>query len=397
MKHLTPLILLCTLIISGCGGVQKNSGPLPVIDLTAQYPKKDVVLQEIADVEYISLNGKDTPLMGTVIVALLSDDCYILKDYQTHDVFVLEKNGTVRCHFNMRGNSGKEYTRISQIAYDAKKREIYILDAFGPNCILVYSETGTFLRSFPEYSRRYLNEIYDYDDNTLLAYFKPTRPKPDSINHTSPYVFLSKKDGAIVERMNLRLPKRLSHQLSIPLDDGQVGSISITTMDDRKYGDEFVIADISADTLYTFSKKGGLTPVLARSPSVHAQDPFVAWSVGVKTDRFITISAFEYDFEKLKQQMLKNQPMGGLKSTEYLYYINSQEIVIPKFTNADWTSVSKAGYAMNMGAKNMGARIFQAEQLVEALEKGELSGKLKEVAQTLTYDDNPVLMVVRYK
>jgi len=396
MKHFVPFILLSSLILSGCGGAQKNSSQLPVIDFTAQYPKKDIVLQEIADVEYISLNGQDAPLIGSVSIGYIADDRFILCDYQNGDIFVLEHNGTILSHFNLKGNSGKEYTRITYIAYDARKREIYILDTFGPNGILVYTETGTFLRNFPVFSRRNLYEIYDFDDKTLFAYFKPSRPNPDSINHTSPYVFLSKEDGKIESRLPLHFPNRLSTSRPLDLGNGQYGSIQIASIEYRKYGDEYLIADLSADTLYTLSKKRQLTPILARTPSVHAQDPFVAWSLEIKTDAFISIEATELDFEMLKQQALKNQPTGGFKSQNYLYYFKKHEIIVPKFINTDWPS-KEARIGINMGAKNMSVGIYQAETLVEALEKGELSGKLKEVAKTLDYEDNPVLMVMRYK
>ena len=113
----------------------------------------------------------------------------------------------------------------------------------------------------------------------------------------------------------------------------------------------------------------------------------------------MTISTAEYDFESLKTAFLNNQPMPRLKGETYLYYFKSHEVVIPHFINTEWPT-SNANVEMrgvSMEEKNMSARIILAERLVEALEKGELSGKLKEVAQTLTYDDNPVLMLLRYK
>jgi hypothetical protein len=39
---------------------------------------------------------------------------------------------------------------------------------------------------------------------------------------------------------------------------------------------------------------------------------------------------------------------------------------------------------------------YQAGDLIELLEEGALSGKLKEIASGLTEDDNPVLMIVRF-
>ena len=40
---------------------------------------------------------------------------------------------------------------------------------------------------------------------------------------------------------------------------------------------------------------------------------------------------------------------------------------------------------------------LEAFKLVEALEAGELGGELKTIAEGLKEDDNPVLMVVKFK
>ena len=40
---------------------------------------------------------------------------------------------------------------------------------------------------------------------------------------------------------------------------------------------------------------------------------------------------------------------------------------------------------------------LEAFELLEALEEGELSGELKTIAEGLKEDDNPVLMVVKFK
>ena len=400
MKPITPLILFSALIISGCGGAQQNTGPLPVIDLTAQYPQKDIVLQDIADIEYLSLNGKDAPLIGQVSIAYISNECYILYDRQHGEVFVLEKDGTVRCHFNQTGNGPKEYTRIGHLTYDPQKREIYIVDTYGSNAILVYTETGTFIQNFQEYARQYVSELYNFDSQTLLAYIRPFRPDPNILNHTTPYLFLSKQTGEIESRLSLCFPERLSSTMGFTLPDGQYAGIAISvSADSRKYGDHFLIADLSADTLYILSKERSLTPVLARTPSVYAQDPFVAWSVGLMTEKFISIATVKYDFEAMRTAALNNQPMPQISGEEYLFYFQNHEFISPNFINADWPARNPGigMYKVSMDEKNMSAEIIQAERLVEALEKGELSGKLKEVAQTLTYDDNPVLMLLRYK
>ena len=107
----------------------------------------------------------------------------------------------------------------------------------------------------------------------------------------------------------------------------------------------------------------------------------------------------DYPFESIKTATQNNQPMPKLDSAAYLYYIQNQEIVTPNFINADWPSKS-TGIVMShvsMDEKNMSATIISAERLTDALEEGELQGKLKVVALTLAPDDNPILMLVKFK
>jgi len=398
MKKVRKHLLFCIIpLFVGCA--QPSSGDLPLIDLTKEYPKKDIVLQEIADVEYVSLNGKDAPLIGRPRIGYVSQEVLVLYDVFTGDVFVLDRDGNCLSHFNNQGNSGKEYVYISHLTYDPQKREIYVLDASGANGILVYTDRGAFVRSFPEQSQQYLREIYNFDDQTLLAYCMPARMDSNNPNHTNPYLFLSKQDGKIVSRLDFRFQDdRITSRKIIPTDAGPM-AIVITGDNSLKFGGDFVVADISADTLYLLSKGAALTPVLSRMPSVYDQEIPIVWSVGLKTDQFILIRTAEYDFEAIKKAALNNQPTPRIKSGQYLFYTENHEVVTPKFINTDWPSVS-VHFTMDrvsMEEKNMSATILYAEQLTGALEKEKLQGNLKELALTLAPDDNPVLMLIKYK
>ena len=47
--------------------------------------------------------------------------------------------------------------------------------------------------------------------------------------------------------------------------------------------------------------------------------------------------------------------------------------------------------------RNIAYKKLEAFKLIEALESGDLSGELKNIAESLKEDDNPVLMVVKFK
>ena len=46
-------------IFSGCGGNKQSEDDLITVDVTAQYPKKELILQDFMDVEYIPLETTD--------------------------------------------------------------------------------------------------------------------------------------------------------------------------------------------------------------------------------------------------------------------------------------------------------------------------------------------------
>lgn len=67
------LILLILFFFTGSQTVspQSKKGDLPVIDFSKQYPKKEILLQDIAESEYIPLETTDDVLLGDRLVLLV--------------------------------------------------------------------------------------------------------------------------------------------------------------------------------------------------------------------------------------------------------------------------------------------------------------------------------------
>ena len=62
MKRRIAVSLLFPLLLVGCGGGNKQpveAGDLVAVDVTADYPKKELVLQDLMDVEYVPLETSD--------------------------------------------------------------------------------------------------------------------------------------------------------------------------------------------------------------------------------------------------------------------------------------------------------------------------------------------------
>jgi len=92
---------------------------------------------------------------------------------------------------------------------------------------------------------------------------------------------MSKKDGTIISELNIVIPER--YTLSFVGD----GSLRLYRLPYNRYhGQDFVIADMSSDTIYKLSKNRELEPLFIRKPSVTSSSPLVVWSSMFITDKF---------------------------------------------------------------------------------------------------------------
>ena len=110
-----------------------------------------------------------------------------------------------------------------------------------------------------------------------------------------------------------------------------------------------------------------------------------------QTPRYLFVNTIkkEYDFEK----------QTGYPSVDYIVdKTNNQIYERGSITNNDYQG--QEVYMEDINADQPSGIYLQsirASSLVEAYEKGKLSGKLKEIASKLKEDDNPVLMIIKLR
>jgi hypothetical protein len=136
-----------------------------------------------------------------------------------------------------------------------------------------------------------------------------------------------------------------------------------------------------------------LQPVITRTPSV------VDDGDGYFMDLYGITSRF-YFFKFSSRQLsfdAGNFRIIDEKSKNAIYDRKDGKVYHPKFTNKDYPSMEKIH--LNFCKEENACAIVQLEafDLIEALEAGELSGELKTITEGLKEDDNPVLMVVKFK
>ena len=381
------------LILCGCTHVNQNktikNQSIPIIDLSRNYPKRELIIDEIEKV-YILLESTNEVLSDEDFhVEYLSDKRIVGCNSRRGDIFIFSTDGKVISYFNHRGSSGIDYTSLNSIVYDENKQEIYIADAPSQNQCVVYSEGGKFLRKFNFPEGSYINSIDNFDEQSLIAYnqyFEPLRDF-DQINQKIPYVFLSKKDGSLISRLDISLPTRLTYKYLVTIDNNTV--IKMSYPDDiYKNGKEFIIADGSTDSVFLLTQDKNLTPLFIRTPSVFEEKYFMY--INFKTDRYLFFYTIPlppfYDWSEIMAKQIQMLP-----TTSPIEYF------VLDLHTGEIGSVDLTFFHINDAPEKTAVRFYTADQLINSFNDGVLDGTLKEIAQKIDPDDNPVIEIIKYK
>ena len=152
---------------------------------------------------------------------------------------------------------------------------------------------------------------------------------------------------------------------------------------------KWFLLEFSSDTIYQLLQDYSLSPFIVRTPSVGDMNPEVFLMIRFQSDCYIFMETVknEYDFEK----------NTGFPRTFLMYDKKGNAFFNYKVFNGDY-SIEKEIY-MNV-LRPLGGNIvawdeLEAADLIESLEKNELKGDLKEIAEGLTEDSNPVIMIIK--
>jgi hypothetical protein len=131
-----------------------------------------------------------------------------------------------------------------------------------------------------------------------------------------------------------------------------------------------------------------MTPFMVRTPSVQSMNPEVFLFPGILTDRYYLMETVRNEFKETK-----------FPNTHLAY--DRQEHTTYEYTlyNGDYSNKKDFGMLQPKPKNNEIAFCLKLEayELIESYKKGELKGKLKEIAAELDEEDNPVIMLVKYK
>ncbi|MDR0698124.1 MAG: 6-bladed beta-propeller, partial [Tannerella sp.] len=121
MKKVNTIFVMSLFIIVGCGGCKPSgthSDDFITVDVTASYPKKELILQDFMDVEYIPLETNDDFLCQGFVQAIGKDIIIVRNRSLDGHIFIFDRNGRGLKKLNRKGQSGEVYTNILGITLD---------------------------------------------------------------------------------------------------------------------------------------------------------------------------------------------------------------------------------------------------------------------------------------
>ena len=383
MKIENTFLVVLLLFIVGCGS-KKSTDELIIVDVSKSYPKKELILQDFMDVEYITLETSDEFLTQGLVQDVGKEYLLVQNRNNDGDIFIFDrKTGKGLRKINRQGQGPEEYVRINDIILDEANGEIFVRSA---NKILVYDLYGKFKRSLIFSEDVSYTNIYDYDKDNLICYDMSDYYNKGEDRSKSYHVIISKLDGSIIRE--IFIPFKTINTPVVRDGDGTAAGYFNQI---RPSHGKWILVDTSSDTLYNFTPDGTLSPFIVRIPSAHDMEPEVFITMGIHTDRYYFIQTIknEYNFEK----------DFGFPYNELMY--DKEENALFQFTvyNDDYAEKRPVGMtSRSLNHEIESGIILEAHRLVENYEKGQLKdGKLKDISAKLDEDDNPVIMLIKHK
>lgn len=368
----------------------KKKQGLVTLDVTKDYPEKKIVLQDLADVKYIPLETKKNALLtnSTAMLGYVSDSLIVAFTLEK-EIVLFNGDGSVRSSFSHAGQGSKEYQYIIGMAVDPKAQEIFIVDYLLKYRMQVYSFTGQYKRTLPIPYKMILNSLQDFSADCLLACDMDVNQGIS--NRAKPYMLLSKKTGEIVKELDIHFTKRMSNRMSKPFGENQTISAALGYDPIVRCEDSYVIGDLSADTIYTYTPQGVLSPMLVRTPPVFSMETPKVLLPDYRAGSyfFFYLVDFEFDFET----------RTGFPDKYMVYDYAAGKTYVCKLVNRDCEEqeIQLGDGGVTNKAWNTACYTIPSSVLIEQSEAGKVHGPLKEIAAGRTDDDNPVLAIVRFK
>lgn len=104
------------------------------MDVSANYPEKEISLPDIAEVRYLHLNSDQEEYLYRDSIQAMSPNRVVVADARLGDIFLFSQEGMPVSRFNHLGNGPGEYRRIHRIFYDEAADDVFVVET-APPCL----------------------------------------------------------------------------------------------------------------------------------------------------------------------------------------------------------------------------------------------------------------------
>ena len=396
-SFLWAICALALLLLAGCGGNPSTGeeNGLITVDVTKSYPKKELILQDLFDIEYVPLETTDEMITAGQI-QFIGEKYMIFKNLgrMDGDIFFYDRQGKAVRKINRFGKSGEEYLNILGSDYDEVADELFVNSHYLKK-VFVYDSEGNYKRALNYQDGVLYAPIRVLDQDRLIAFdskldFDKAPVKRDC------YMILSREDGRLLEKIHIPYGEKKSLVILLRDMNGEIKSdwsIRNTTM--LPHQDGWLLIEPSADTIYTYSATKGLKPLIVRTPSVQEMDPEVFLFPTIFTDRYVFMQAVERSFNFGVDEDVPRMNLVYDKAERTAFEC---EVINRDFEGTPVNLWFAHRVIMEFNGDEIAfATRLEAPDLVDAYKEGKLSGRLADIASTLHEEDNPVILIAKYK
>ena len=380
------LLAYCLICSYACTSQPQSTTGIPVVDFEKEYPQKDLLVSENADVEYVRLETTDEVLLDGLAGLYLSvTDRYIVTNNSKEGrIFVFNRQGKHLYNFMRKGNSGEEFMYAKKVRVDDKAEEIFVLDA--RNKVLVYTLDGKFKRVLDLPKDMRADDLWNYDDEWLLSYDNYNLDREGLTCAEQPFFLISKKDGQ-VKRIGVNAKDRIGPRIYFE-KNGQRGVMAVSMNYIYKNGDEFVLSELGNDTVFML-KNGEISPLLVRTPGSKDKDVRSMMSAPLKLGDYIEVVEAPKELKMESGKIETKSVYLNLKTGE-CFDLNLKDDV----NFVEPSAVRSSEYVE--APKNHILSMPNTDRLFQWKEEGRLKGKLAEMVDEMKEDDNPILIIYKF-
>ena len=341
------------------------------ISVNEKFIKKPIKLNEIAELEYIQLESKkDFIFSGPAVY--LDEKIIICTDRKTKTILIFNNDRKAVKRINRYGRGPGEYSSLYSVLYDSISEEIFVNDLIQKK-VLVYDIEGKFKRALPYLPNFSYTTLVSFNNKELIAY-------DNNADNRNSFVSISKTNGKLVTLF----PINFSKKIILDSTRGKVKTTidyNLTTITE----DGILLTDFSTDTIYRVKYNGEFAPLFVRTPSISKMNPEIFLFPFLETSKYI--------FFKSITRVCTSEICQYKDFKLIAFDKASNDFFIPKI---EWDNGNFPLFPTPVSV-GVSVSVMEAFYLIKRYKSGSLNAKEKAIASKISENDNPVLLVFKFK